>query len=228
MQNPSLPFRAEREGPAAEPWEGEVGASASALESPTSPQPSPPPGAERELPARTPRILRVLCGEAFLFSLPHRLTGEQKGSPMTLLVKDANTSVQSLSTVTDGSGNLVPAHAPASTNAQGIAAPVGPQNPLPVVNTAGNAASDGSGTLAAGGSAQTLFGGAVPANGYLVQNNSSAALWISDTGAASNGGASIQLAPNGGIFMTPSGYKPAGPVSLFGATTGQGFAARRW
>jgi hypothetical protein len=147
---------------------------------------------------------------------------------MTLLVKDANTTVQSLSTVTDGSGNLVPAHAPASTNAQGVAAPVGPQNPLPVVNTAGTAASDGSGTLAAGGSAQTLFGGAVPANGYLVQNNSSAALWISDTGAASNGGASIQLAPNGGLFATPSGYKPAGPVSLFGATTGQGFAARRW
>lgn len=147
---------------------------------------------------------------------------------MTLLVKDANTMVQSLSTVTDASGNLVPAHAPAATNAQGVAAPVGPQNPLPVVNTAGNAASDGSGTLASGGSAQTLFGGAVPANGYLVQNNSSAALWISDTGAASSGGASIQLAPNGGIFMTPSGYKPAGPVSLFGGTAGQAFAARRW
>src|SRR4029078_11522127 len=106
---------------------------------------------------------------------------------MTLLVKDANTSVQSLATVTDANGNLVPAHAPASTNAQGVAAPVGPQNPLPVVttagtharggaprvgpqtplpvvNTAGNAASDGSGTLAAGGSAQTLFGGIVPGN----------------------------------------------------------------
>jgi hypothetical protein len=147
---------------------------------------------------------------------------------MTLLVKDANTTVQSLATVTDGSGNLVPAHAPAATNAQGVAAPVGPQNPLPVVNTAGNAASDGSGTLAAGGSAQSLFGGAVPANGFLVQNNSSAALWICDTGAASNGGASIQLTSNGGVFMTPSGYKPAGPVSLFGATTGQAFAARRW
>ena len=147
---------------------------------------------------------------------------------MTLLVKDANTSVQSLATVADASGNLVPAHAPASTNAQGVAAPVGPQNPLPVVNTAANAASDGSGTLAAGGSAQTLFGGIVPANGFLVQNNSSAALWISDTGAASNGGASIQLAPNGGIFITPSGYKPAGAVSLYGGTTGQAFAARRW
>ena len=147
---------------------------------------------------------------------------------MTLLVKDANTSMQSLSTVTDGNGNLVPTHAPAVTNAQGIAAPVGPQNPLPVVNTAGIAASDGSGTVATGGNAQSLFGGTVPANGFIVQNNSSAALWISDTGAASNGGASIQLAPNGGIFMTPSGYKPAGPVSLFGVTTGQAFAARRW
>ena len=147
---------------------------------------------------------------------------------MTLLVKDANTTVQSLSTVIDGNGNLVPLHAPASTNTQGVAAPVGPQNPLPVVNTAGSAASDGSGTVASGGNAQTLFGGAVPATGFLVQNNSAAALWISDTGAASNGGASIQLAPNGGIFMTPSGYKPGGPVSLFGGTTGQAFAARRW
>jgi len=146
---------------------------------------------------------------------------------MTLLVKDANTSVQSLSTEVDGSGNLVPLHAPASVVA-GVANPVGPANPLPVVNTAGAAASDGSGSLAAGGSPQTLFGGAVPANGFLVQNNSSAALWVCDTGIASNGGASLQLAANGGIFVTPSGYKPAGAVSLYGATAGQVFAARRW
>jgi DUF917 family protein len=45
---PSPPFRGEREGPSAQRWEGEVGISAGALESPTSPQPSPPPGAERE------------------------------------------------------------------------------------------------------------------------------------------------------------------------------------
>ena len=147
---------------------------------------------------------------------------------MTLLVKDANTTVQSLATEVDGNGNLVPVHAPAATNAQGVSAPVGPQNPLPVMNTAGNAASDGSGTLATGGSAQTLFGGAVPTNGFLVQNNSSAALWVSDVGAASNGGASIQIAANGGVFATSSGYKPAGPVSLWGGTTGQAFAARRW
>jgi hypothetical protein len=147
---------------------------------------------------------------------------------MTLLVKDANTTVQSLATAIDGNGNLVPLHAPAATNVQGVSTAVGPQNPLPVINTAGAVASDGSGTLATGGSAQALFGGIVPASGYVVQNNSSAALWISDVGTASAGGASIQLAANGGIFATPSGYKPAGAVSLFGATTGQAFAARRW
>jgi len=147
---------------------------------------------------------------------------------MTLLVKDANTTVQSLATEIDGNGNLVPLHAPAATDAQGVSTPVGPQNPLPVINVAGIASSDGSGTLAAGGSAQTLFGGIVPSNGFLVQNNSSAVLWMSDVGTASAGGASIQLAANGGTFATPSGYKPAGAVSLFGATTGQAFAARRW
>ncbi len=147
---------------------------------------------------------------------------------MTLFVKDANTAVQALSTAIDGNGDLVPVHAPAATNAQGVSTPVGPQNPLPVINAAGAAASDGSGAVAAGGTAQSLFGGVVPANGFLVQNNSSAALWISDVGAASAGGASIQLIAGGGIFATPPGYRPAGAVSLFGATTGQIFAARRW
>lgn len=147
---------------------------------------------------------------------------------MTLFVKDANTTVQALATEVDGNGNLVPLHAPAATDAQGVSTPVGPQNPLPVINAAGAVASDGSGTVVTGGSAQTLFGGIVPANGYVVQNNSSAALWVSDVGVASAGGASIQLVANGGTFATPSGYKPAGAVSLYGATTGQAFAARRW
>ena len=147
---------------------------------------------------------------------------------MTLLVKDANTVVQALATATDGNGSLVPVHVPAVSNEQGMATPVGPQNPLPVVNAAAAAASDGSGTIATGGTPQMLFGGIVPDNGFLVQNNSPAALWISDVGVASTGGASIQISANGGTFATPSGYKPAGAVSLYGATTGQAFAARRW
>ncbi len=145
---------------------------------------------------------------------------------MSLLVKDANTTTQSLSTGLDSSGNLVPVHAPAAIVA-GIATPVGTGSPLPVINTAGSLASDGSGTVSAGGTAQTLFGGIVPINGWLVANNSSASLYVSDVGTATSGGASIPVAP-GGVFATPSGYKPAGAVSLYGSATGQAYAARRW
>src|SRR6266480_1485629 len=48
VRNPSPPFRGEREGPTPQAWEGEVGGGNRA-ESPTSPRPSPPPGAEREM-----------------------------------------------------------------------------------------------------------------------------------------------------------------------------------
>jgi hypothetical protein len=145
---------------------------------------------------------------------------------LTLLVKDANTTTQSISTQTDVTGNLVPVHAPAAI-AGGVAIPVGPASPLPVINAAGSAAIDGSGTVVTGGMAQLLFAGVVPVNGFLVANNSSAALYVSDVGSASAGGGSIPIAP-GAVFTTPSGYKPAGSVSLFASSTGQSFAARRW
>jgi hypothetical protein len=145
---------------------------------------------------------------------------------MPLLVKDANTSVQSLATQTDAQSNLVPVHA-AAAMAGGVATPVGPASPLPVINGAGAAASDGSAAVVTGGVAQTLFGGVTPANGYLIANNSNATIYISDVGTALAGGAAIPVAP-GAVFFTPSGYKPPGAVSLYGGTTGQAFAARRW
>jgi hypothetical protein len=145
---------------------------------------------------------------------------------VTLLVKDANTTTQSLSTGSDSSGNLVPLHAPASI-ISGVATPVSITAPLPVITTSGSAAIDGSATVSSGGTAQTLFGGVVPVYGWLVANNSATTLYVSDVGTATSGGASIPIAA-GGVFSTPSGYKPAGPVSLYGITAGQAFAARRW
>jgi hypothetical protein len=144
---------------------------------------------------------------------------------MTLLVKDANTQVQPISTGLDIAGNLVPASAP-GVLAGGVISPVSAANPMPTQPT-GAPASDGSGTIGVGGVAQLLFGGIVPVNGYLVANNSSATLYVSDVGAASAGGASIPIA-QGTVFVTPPGYKPTGAVSIFGASTAQAFAARRW
>jgi hypothetical protein len=145
---------------------------------------------------------------------------------VTLLVKDANTTTQSLSTALDSAGNLVPLHAPTAI-VGGVATPISATSPLPVINTAGSIAIDGSGTIGVGGAAQTLFGGIAPGDGWLVANNSSATIYVSDVGAATPGGASIPITPSA-VFATPSGYRPAGPVSIYGATTGQAFAARRW
>jgi hypothetical protein len=145
---------------------------------------------------------------------------------MTLSVKDANTQVQNLSTQADAAGNLVPVHM-ATALVGGVAVPVSAANPLPVVNAAGGVANDGSAAVVTGGAAQTLFGGVTPNNGWLVANNSNETLWASDVGAAIAGGAAIPIAP-GQVFTTPSGYRPPGPVSLYGGTTGQAFAARRW
>ena len=145
---------------------------------------------------------------------------------MSLLIRDANTTIQSLSTGLDGGGNLVPVHIPAAVSG-GVAAPISSTAPMPVINAAGAAALDGSGAVAVGGTAQTIFGGVVPISGYLIANNSSAILYVSDAGSATEGGASIPVA-QGSVFVTPSGYRPAGPVSLYGGTTGQAFAARRW
>jgi hypothetical protein len=94
----------------------------------------------------------------------------------------------------------------------------------------GGAVTDGSGTIAVSGTAQNMFSGGVPSNGYMVQNTSSGTLYISDIGAASAAGAgstSIALQP-GVLFETPVNYKPPGAVSIYGATAGQTFVARKW
>lgn len=94
----------------------------------------------------------------------------------------------------------------------------------------GNTGGDGSTTIATGGTAQNLFSGTIPANGFAVYNpDASNDLWISDsTTAAANNTGSIRVPANGGGYETPVGYKPIGVVSIVGASTGQKITARRW
>lgn len=146
---------------------------------------------------------------------------------MSLAIKDANQVVQSISTQVDASTNLVPVHVPASL-VGGVATPVSQTNPLPVEVAAGAPASDGSGTITTGGTAQLLFSGVTPINGFHVQNNhASEVLWVNDAGAAGVN-AGFQVLSGAGIYVTPSGYKPMGAVSIFAASTSHPFSARRW
>lgn len=93
-----------------------------------------------------------------------------------------------------------------------------------------DSAGDGSTSITTGGQAQTLFGGLTPTNGYEVINpDPTNDLWVSDTTtAAANGQGSRRVAANGGAYWTPPGYAPRGPVSIFGAVTGQKITAIKW
>lgn len=89
--------------------------------------------------------------------------------------------------------------------------------------------SDGSTTITAGGTAQTLFAGATPTHGFSIGNpDPKATLWFSDSvTAAVNGVGSLPLSP-GGFFETPFTYSPLGPVSIISSTTGAKITARSW
>lgn len=96
--------------------------------------------------------------------------------------------------------------------------------------TVGGPAVAGDATITAGGTAQTLFGGARPIHGWSVGNpNASDDLWCSDSAtAAVNGLGSYRIAANGGLYETPDLYQPTGTVSCVGPTTGDKVTARRW
>jgi hypothetical protein len=145
---------------------------------------------------------------------------------MTMSGDDGNTTTAPIAKQADGGGNPVPIYA-AALVIDGVAMPISPGNPLPVAERI-SVAIDGSGTIACGCSAQLLFGGIVPKGGYLICNNSPHPLYVSDVGTATpTGGTAIHIAPHA-TFVTPPGYAPQQAVSLYGPTTGQSFAARRW
>ena len=90
---------------------------------------------------------------------------------------------------------------------------------------------DGSGTIATGNTAQNLFSGNVPPNGYSVYNPDTADLWIAEgQTAAANAAGSVLVSANGGSYETPRDKKlgPLGTISIIGAGTGQKFTARGW
>lgn len=153
-------------------------------------------------------------------------------------------ATKTLIVAADGSSNIAAAHvtvdsagaekgitgnpvavADASVVAAIVAAALTP--PLPVTGITG---SDGSGTITAGGTAQNLFAGATPTNGFEVINpDASEDLWVSlSTTAAPNASGSIRVAANGGAYSTPLGMKPWHAISIVGATTGHKFTAAKW
>ena len=99
----------------------------------------------------------------------------------------------------------------------------------PLTTTPGKQATAGDTTVAAGGTAQLLFSGATPANGWKLCNPDPAEdLWVSDSVTAAPNGPGSTRVPAGGILTTEPLEKPCGPISVYGATTGHAITARAW
>ncbi len=92
-----------------------------------------------------------------------------------------------------------------------------------------NTASDGSGTITTGGTAQNLFAGATPAHGFSIFNcDATNDLWFSlSTTAAPNTAGSFLLAASA-CYEFPSAAFPFHAISIYGAVTGQQFTAIKW
>lgn len=100
-------------------------------------------------------------------------------------------------------------------------------SPVSVSNQPATATSR-SGTITAGGTAQTLMAANASRQGFSVQNLSTENLYINELGSAAvNTQPSILVPPNA-LYEPPLGCVSVAAISILGATTGSAFTAREW
>ena len=101
--------------------------------------------------------------------------------------------------------------------------------PVPVTVT-GSVGIDGSGVIQKANTPQVLFNGKTPSHGFQIYAQQE--LWYTDFGTPNNlnnlsSPSWIAIQP-GGYYTTPLGYRPPGPVYIYGGSDQEPFAARMW
>ena len=110
--------------------------------------------------------------------------------------------------------------------------PTCPNYTAPAATAVPGTSMDGSINVAAQTST-TLFKGAVPPNAFMVRvgYDGSSLCVVNDNGPATNVPSGFLMVPDFGLqsatFITPPGYKPIGPVSIW-CNVAQYVAARGW
>lgn len=85
---------------------------------------------------------------------------------------------------------------------------------------------DRSSTVTTGGTAQQIAAANTTRTYLLIQNVSTASLWVNVGVVAVQNQPSILLPANGGSVVWEDNFIPTGAVSLIGATTGQAFTCK--
>jgi hypothetical protein len=94
----------------------------------------------------------------------------------------------------------------------------------PATTVVPRTAMDGSLTVP-GQTSTTLFNGALPPNGFMIQMQSEISCYINDNGPAAAGAGFFVGFAN--VFVTPQGYRPIGAVSIWCSASAY-VAARGW
>lgn len=89
-------------------------------------------------------------------------------------------------------------------------------------------ATDRSGAITTGGTAQPVMAANSARAGGWIQNLSSADLWVNEIGGAAVAAQPSIKIPAGQMYAFEPTFTPRGAVSIFGATTGQAYSAREW
>lgn len=103
------------------------------------------------------------------------------------------------------------------------------QPPVPVT-IVGSVGVDGSGIIQKANNPQVLFNGRTPPHGFQIYAQQE--LWYTDFGTPTNlnnlsSPSWIAIQP-GSYYTTPPGYRPPGPVYVYGGTDQEPFGARMW
>lgn len=87
---------------------------------------------------------------------------------------------------------------------------------------------DRSGTIAVGGTAQTLAAANTSRRGLLFQNQSASPLWLNTKGGTASATQTSLSIPAYGYWESPVSGIGTSAVSVFGATTSQAFTCEEW
>jgi hypothetical protein len=100
-------------------------------------------------------------------------------------------------------------------------------NPVPTRTSPGTGVNR-SGTIIAGGTAQSLMSASSTRRGVVIRNNSAGSLWVNEIGGTAIIGQPSMEVTAGEYWETPIHYDCRQAWSIIGATTGQAFTCREF
>lgn len=115
-----------------------------------------------------------------------------------------------------------------TVNVNSFSGPTGATGPGIPISGSRNAQTERGGSITLGGTRQAVAAANTNRNGFAFQNLSTGDLWLRANSAAAAASQPSMLLIAGAYYEMPMSGIQTGAIDVFGATTGQAFAAWEW